>query len=73
MPATERAFAYTTSHSEWGSLLWFHVGYLSKEWFLYPLVTPLLDSKGIRCTSFHQAVFPAPKGAKHPIPCLSPY
>lgn len=33
MPATERAFAYTTSHSEWGSLLWFNVGYLSKEWF----------------------------------------
>jgi hypothetical protein len=33
MPATERAFAYTTSHSEWGSLLWFNVGYLSSEWF----------------------------------------
>lgn len=33
MPATERAFAYTTSHSEWGSLLWFNVGYLSKEGF----------------------------------------
>ncbi|GMP37259.1 hypothetical protein CsSME_00009025 [Camellia sinensis var. sinensis] len=33
MPATERAFAYTTSHSEWGSLPWFNVGSLSKEWF----------------------------------------
>ena len=73
MPATERAFAYTTSHSERGSLLWFNVGYLSKEWFWNPLVTPLLDSEGILSTSFHQAVLPALKGGEHPIPCLPPY
>ena len=30
MPATERAFAYTTSHSSEDA---FGVGYLSKEWF----------------------------------------
>jgi len=74
MPATERAFAYTTSHSEWGSLLWFNVGYLSKELIYdHPLVTPLLDSEGILSTSFHQAVLPALKGGKHQIPCLPPY
>ena len=73
MPATERAFAYTTSHSEWGSLLWFNVGYLSKEGFCYPIGTPLLDSEGIISTSFHQAVLPALKGGKHTIPCLTPY
>ncbi|WJZ97155.1 hypothetical protein VitviT2T_015783 [Vitis vinifera] len=74
MPATERAFTYTTSHSEWGSLLWFNVGYLSKELIYdHPLVTPLLDSEGILSTSFHQAILPALKGGKHQIPCLPPY
>lgn len=34
---------------------------------------PFSVGGGILSTSFHQAVLPALKGGKHPIPCLPPY